>query len=1236
LEENPNGHIGNEELAKLLEESRCREESVLDAADVHPHFAACPTCREQFEGLELLDHQLKSIRSAASAPSQSDCPAPAVWSEIAGGLTPPDETLAYIEHASRCDHCGPLLHGAVAELIDLNGEITEAERKQIATLESANLEWQQELAQRITGTPHAGTDRESTAWWQKWLAVPRLAMAGASLLVVVAVGSWAIVQWVTVHRNQPAAADRLLARAYTEKRTLELRIAGADYAPLRVSRGPAASFTSRPAALLKAEALIASQLESHPTDPSWLQAQAQADVLEGKYDAAVEALRHALELEPGSPALLTDLATAYFQRAQQEDRKDDFGAAYEYLSQALRLHPDDPVALFNRAIVAEHEFLYQQALDDWEHYLRVDAGSQWAEEAHNRASAVREKLKEHGSKVTPLLSPAQMAAMASASPGSEVDQRIEEYMHEAVRSWLPQAFPAARANADPSASQALFFLADLTRQQHGDQWLADLLRGSSASHFPQAAAALALAVKANDAGEYGVSREQAGLAEKLFRASGNRAGMLRAQFEQTFAAQMTRRSEACRQQATTALAESERYSYPWLQIQLGLEQGVCSFLMGDIGADEKATGRALDLARKSGYEALYLRAVVFAAEDKIATGDHPRASAIASMGLERYWSGQFPARRGYSLYAGLADSAEAASRPNLQVAIWREAVALIDPDDNLLRRAMAHNAMANAATAARLPQIAEQQYAEAARLFAAAPRTEASRNDALENGIRSARLEAHQGQFDGAIARLTGMQEQVRPLSNNYLVQMFYSTLGELQLGRHREEEAEQALRPALALAEQSLTTLRSEAERTSWSKDAAPAYRALIEAELEQGRSQDALETYEWYLGAPQRVAADSYAYQSPYGTAYRTAYRTAFRTAFRTMTNPPMPDPSRLASRLPLLAKETVLAYAALPDGLAIWAYDDRGIAARWIPKSTDGLQELAERFHDLSSDPKSELIALRRDARSLYGALIAPVEQQLAPGRTLVIEAEGWLARVPFEALLDANDHYLVEGAPMVHSLGQDSQARLRSDTGIAADLPALVVGSTASSPADGLIPLPDVAAEADAVASDFHSARVLKGGEANLSAVRSELPGAAVFHFAGHALATPEGTGLVLEGRNGQANTLRLLDAAAVRQLRLQSLQLAVLSACSTASGSGGSSGFDSVTDALLRAGVPHVVASRWAVDSAETRGFVEDFYHNALSGQTVSEATRLTSRKMLADPRTSHPYYWSAFAAYGRP
>ena len=567
--------------------------------------------------------------------------------------------------------------------------------------------------------------------------------------------------------------------------------------------------------------------------------------------------------------------------------------------------------------------------------------------------------------------------------------------------------------------------------------------------------------------------------------------------------------------------------------------------------------------------------------------------------------------RGYNLYVEEALAAEA-NQSNLQLAIWREAAAVIDAGENLLLRAEAHSSMANAASAAHQPEVAERQYQEAARLYALAPQTEATRANRLVSEIMTAQLETGQSAFDAALVRLTRIQGDVRQLSNDFLGQIFYSTLGEVQLRSHHAADAEHAFRPALQLAEQNLSSLTSEASRTSWSKDAAPIYLGLAEAELVQGREQESLDVFEWYLGAPQRLGT-----RGP-GTSQS------------------LPDPSRLPARLPLLSNQTVLAFGVLPDGLAIWVYDDRGVSAKWIPQSPQELQDLAANFHAQCSDPGSGLSALRRDARSLYGSLIAPVEQQLTPGRTLVIEADGWLARVPFEALLDSHDRYLIERVSIVHSMGQDSQARLRSDTGISPDLPVLVVGSTASSPADGLIPLPDVAAEADTVASAFHPAHVLKGGDATLSAVRSELPGAAVFHFAGHSLAAPGRTGLLLEGEDGKANIPRLMDANVVRQLHLQTLQLAVLSACSTASGSGGSSGFDSVTDALLRAGVPHVVASRWAVDSAETRGFVQDFYRNALSGQTVSDAIRQTSQKMLLNPRTAHPYYWAAFAAYGRP
>ena len=761
-------------------------------------------------------------------------------------------------------------------------------------------------------------------------------------------------------------------------------------------------------------------------------------------------------------------------------------------------------------------------------------------------------------------------------------------------------------------------MADLTSQQHNDRWLADLLRGSSARNFPQAVAALARAVNATDIAEYDVSRRQAEFAEQLFRAAGNIAGVLRAKFEQTYAAQIERHSEACRRKATAALTESERYFYPWLQIQLGLEKGICSGLMDDLGTQEKTAERAMDRAEKHGYGGLYLRSLYFAADERITVGDRSGAWRLSITGLQRYWSGQYSWRPVYNLYGGLAYDAGSHDEFNLQVALWRESVAALGSGADLLRRAMAHELLAHAAKAAHQPHLAEQQYAEAARLYALAPPTEASRSNAIENQIRNAQLESRQGQLDYALGLLISVQDQIRSLSNNYLVQMFYSVLGELQLRRHREVEAEQALKPALTLAEHSLASLGSEAERIAWKNDAAPVYLALTEAELLQGDSQESLEVYESYLGASQRATPDRRA-------------------------------PSQLVSRLPLLSRETMLVYAALPDGLAIWLCDDRGVHAEWIAKPTDELQELAARFYDLASDPKSDLTVLRRDGRSLYTALILPVKKQLTPGRTLVIEADGWLSRVPFEALVDAENHYLIERWPVVHSMGQDFEARLRNDNDkngnesndtapISARMPLLVVASAASSQEQGLPPLSGVDEEADAVASGFHSPRVLKGSEATLRAVKEDLPSAAVFHFAGHSLVTPDRSGLLLENAHADAGsrteTPSLLDAAAVGKLNVGNMELAFLSACNTGSGAGSSGGFNSVTEALLRAGVPHVVASRWEV--METSAFIDDFYRSALSGQLVSEAIRGASRNLLADPRTAHPYYWSAFAAYGRP
>lgn len=1217
MESNPHQHLEMPELANLLERSRQSPSAELRPEDTHPHFAVCGTCREQFESLSGLDQelqrQLRSVPGSDAAAFSAECPGAEVWSEIAGGLTEPKRALGYVEHASRCDYCGPRLRAAAGEVIDLNGELTDYERKQIASLESASPEWQTRLAVRITGSTHSTDERAS--WWQRWLSLPNLSIRLAATAAVVAAVGW----WALGERGSAASANQLLARAYTDQRTLELRIPGAAYAPLRVQRGPAASFVARPAPLLKAEALIAAQLAAHPDDRAWLQAAARADMLEGKYDAAVESLQRALELEPHSPDLMSDLATAHFQRAQSEDRQEDYGAAFEYFSKALELQPENATALFNRAIVAEHQFLYRQALDDWEHYLKLDSSSPWAEEARSHAEAVRSKLKEHENGALPLLTPEQIARFANRdadSGATNVDLRVEQYLDAAVRSWLPQAFPEGGTAGDPHAQRALFFLADLTSQKHNDRWLSDLLTGSSAPKFSHAAAALARASQTNDSGDYTTAREQAGIAAHLFRASGNQAGVLRAQFEQAYSEQLTRRTAECRREATVALAQSESLPYSWLQIQLGLEKGDCSLLGEDNwGADERFSRRAMERARDSGYDGLYLRALSFIADDQLGTGDLSAGLKSVSTGLARCWSVQIPAYRAYSFYKilGLAP-AFVANRPYLAMAIWREAIALVESDDDVLIRAWAHSYAARAAATTRQPESAERHYAEAARLFGLAPKTDAIQDYILWNEILTAGFDARLGQFESGIARLAHIQDQVQPRGDKNLEGTFYATLGELQLRSQHPVLAEQAFRPALESAEQQLSSLNSEAERINWSKEAATVYLGMAEAELVQGHVNESLDYFEWYLGASGR---------SGEGSAQKTRVHSS------------TPDPTWLTSRLPLLTGRTVLAYGALPDGLAIWTYDNRGISAQWIPQSTQDLQELAARFYDLASDPRSGMTALRRDSQRLYRGLIAPVEPRLESGRTLVIEADGWLAQVPFEALLDSSGHYLIERAAIVHSLGQSTDAILHEGAPISEELRALIVASAASSQSEGLVPLPDVATEADAVASNFHSPAVLKASEATLSAVERALPAAAVFHFTGHSLARNTGSGLVL-AQNHQEHAPLILGADRLRHLDLHNMQLAVLSTCNAESGKDGSRGFNSIAEALQRAGVPHVVASRWPVDSEKTRDFVESFYRNALSSQRVSEAIRQTSRTVMADSRTSHPYYWSAFSAYGRP
>jgi tetratricopeptide (TPR) repeat protein len=296
-------------------------------------------------------------------------------------LTPASQGQSLLAHAAQCDHCGALLRQATE---DLGAELSPEEQTVLSRMESSKAEWQQDLAHRLGATTQPAVLPRPAR--RRWFALPAWSYAAAAVAAVAVV---AVILW-RVQPGGPDKAERLLAQAYTEQRTLELRFRGAGHAPVRLQRGR--SRENRPAALPEAEALISRRLAASPNDPAWVAAQARFDLLQWNYEAAIQGLQRALALQPGSPDMLTDLASAYFERAEAVGLAGDYGSAVEYLGQALAKRPGDPVVLFNRAIALERMHQYQQALQAWEAYLKVDPQGDWAGEARQRLQDLRQKM----------------------------------------------------------------------------------------------------------------------------------------------------------------------------------------------------------------------------------------------------------------------------------------------------------------------------------------------------------------------------------------------------------------------------------------------------------------------------------------------------------------------------------------------------------------------------------------------------------------------------------------------------------------------------------------------------------------------------------------------------------------------------------------------------------------------------------------------------------------------------
>jgi hypothetical protein len=164
-------------------------------------------------------------------------------------------------------------------------------------------------------------------------------------------------------------------------------------------------------------------------------------------------------------------------------------------------------------------------------------------------------------------------------------------------------------------------------------------------------------------------------------------------------------------------------------------------------------------------------------------------------------------------------------------------------------------------------------------------------------------------------------------------------------------------------------------------------------------------------------------------------------------------------------------------------------------------------------------------------------------------------------------------------------------------------------------------------------------------------RPDLDQFRIIHFATHGLLTaprPEclAQPALLSSFGAPQQSDGLLSFQEIFDLRLDA-DLVVLSACDTAGSAtaeatrqaGLTTGGDFALDGLVRsfvgAGARTVIASHWPVpdDYDATQRLVLGLFDGP-PGTTIGAALRSAERKLMDDPKTSHPFYWAAFAIVG--
>ena len=947
-------------------------------------------------------------------------------------------------------------------------------------------------------------------------------------------------------------------------------------------------------------------------------------------DAAIAALQSFSRVDGGA---MSDLAAAYYVRAQRNDDPADLLRAFDAAERAVALTPRPRGAQFNLALVVEAISLQSDAIRAWRTAARTEDGP-WADEARMRYAALVHTAAERArhqwawvrtriDKAVDAGDVAQTRSLVAAFPAA-----AETYFEENV---LPQW---ADAPSPQQLARVRTFAAALS-QFFNDHYFTDV------------AAAIADVRAATLQRDGYLSFVRARAAEKeLFP---EKAVPLYAE-------------------AAQSLRQAGNPQYLLARIA---RAGQTPLLDNDYGASLHELEAVEAEARLRQYPSVVARVEL----NRI--NDHQYLSQYGD--LFASWEA---ASRAYGAIGDWEDRVAADARAisamsvvGLRDTAWRDAVGDLPFAPSLQNPNTWHlllGVSARAALALGHPQAAlRYQTLIVDRAGAAHLAIALRERAAIELALQ--RYTDAQRDINGAIAASSKAAESVRGA--------FKARLDEVQAEAALHADPRRAislLSDAIRVASPEYITYRALlfAER-------ANAFRSLgrgPEAEADMRQAIEFLhQEEETFLAERQPGKGDDLwnSYFSRFEETYDLLIRQLFDErrpdeAFRYAERVRAFEPLDLVRRLPTAPAE-FRALAAevdrldiarlrrdLPQGTFLIEYrvlDDRTYA--WIvSRDVFAAERLAARRADVDRWATALQEAARnRDSVAFDAGLFAPYESllkrpladvhRLAGGgpANIVIVPDRELRGMPFAALRDPDTkRYAIEddvlsmsGSALLYVFSVLRDRDLRTG-----DASALLIGDPAIDPqftlAQGLQRLGGARREVEEIRPLYARADVLIGDDATVPRFLQMANGHAVIHIAAHAIINGDAPSqsFLLFTPSGAGHGV--LDAATlVRQLHADTARLVVLGACSSAGGLPvGAEGIAPLVRPIVGAGVPGVVGALWDINDATAAELLVSFHRAWQRGENEAAALRDAQLEMLRsrNPGLNSGLSWAPFQAIG--